>query len=89
LVDGAVESARLRGIPANGHVLRGEPAYEIVVFAAKHEADAIVMGTHGRSGLKRLFMGSVAEAVLRSASCPVIVVRDRSWAHGDRIAKVS
>jgi nucleotide-binding universal stress UspA family protein len=77
-VDTAIRHAQRAGVKAAGDVLSGEPAYEIIAYAAKMKADAIVMGTHGRSGLKRLFMGSVAENVLRSASVPVVVVRDRA-----------
>jgi nucleotide-binding universal stress UspA family protein len=47
---------------------------EILVQAQRLSADLIVMGTHGRSGFERLFLGSVAERVLRSASCPVMTV---------------
>ncbi|HEY9085863.1 MAG TPA: universal stress protein [Candidatus Tyrphobacter sp.] len=66
--------ARAAGIETETAALSGEPAYEIDRYARDIGADAVVMGTHGRSGLKRLFMGSVAEAVLRAAPCPVIVV---------------
>jgi len=51
------------------------PAQTIVDYAAEIHADIIVVGTHGRSGVSRLFMGSVAEHVVRSAPCPVLVVR--------------
>jgi nucleotide-binding universal stress UspA family protein len=51
-----------------------DAGYEIPVQAQRLSADLIVMGTHGRSGFKRLFLGSVAERVLRRASCPVITV---------------
>jgi nucleotide-binding universal stress UspA family protein len=53
----------------------GESAGEIVHAAATSSCDLIVMGTHGRSGLDRLVMGSVAEAVLRRAVCPVLAVK--------------
>jgi nucleotide-binding universal stress UspA family protein len=58
------------------HLLEeGHPA-EVIVQAAKENcSDLIVMGTHGRGGLRRLLMGSVAEEVLREASCPVLTVR--------------
>lgn len=59
-----------------GQVLVGSPAESIVGYAADHDADLIVMGTHGRGGLAHFFMGSVAERVLRSAPCPVFTVRD-------------
>mgnify|MGYP002623203056 CR=1 FL=1 len=57
------------------HLLDGAPADAIVQFAEAEEADMIVMSTHGRSGLSRLVMGSVAESVLRHAPCPVITVK--------------
>ena len=53
----------------------GEPAEEIIEFAEQQGTDLIVMGTHGRQGIKRYWMGSVAEAVVRRASCPVMTVR--------------
>lgn len=53
----------------------GVPAREIVRQATTEKVDWIVMGTHGRTGLKRLAMGSVAEEVLRTAPCPVMIVR--------------
>jgi nucleotide-binding universal stress UspA family protein len=53
----------------------GDPATEILRVAKEAGADWLVMGTHGRTGLFRLLMGSVAEQVLRGASCPVLTVR--------------
>jgi nucleotide-binding universal stress UspA family protein len=55
--------------------LEGDPAQEIVRFAADAGMDLIVMGTHGRTGLERLLMGSVAEKVMREAPCSVLVVK--------------
>lgn len=55
--------------------ITGVPADSILDYADKVKADMIVMGTHGRTGLARLLMGSVAEVVLRSARCPVLVVK--------------
>lgn len=55
--------------------LQGEPATEIVRYAADAGMDLIVMGTHGRTGLARLLMGSVAEKVMRDAPCSVMVVK--------------
>ena len=52
----------------------GKPADEIVRYAAEHEIDVIVMGTHGRDGFARMLSGSVAEIVVRRASCPVLTV---------------
>jgi nucleotide-binding universal stress UspA family protein len=53
----------------------GEPAAEILRAAQQDACDLIVMGTHGRTGLNRLLLGSVTEAVLRKAVCPVLTVR--------------
>lgn len=56
-------------------VLRvGTPAETIVGYARRHNSGVIVMGTHGRTGLSHLLMGSVAEKVIRLAPCPVMVV---------------
>ena len=56
-------------------VLVGDPRRTIVEFAAECHADLIVMGTHGRSGISHLLLGSVAERVVRLAPCPVLTVR--------------
>jgi nucleotide-binding universal stress UspA family protein len=52
----------------------GTPWEEIVRHAEEHDIDLIVMGTHGRQGLARVLLGSVAETVLRKAPCPVLTV---------------
>ena len=57
--------------------LSHSPADAIVKYAKDVRADVIVVGTHGRSGVSRLLMGSVAEHVVRNAPCPVLVVRPR------------
>ena len=75
VVDEALAKANQHGAAAAGIVLEGEPVFEIVGYTKGVDADAIVVGTHGRSGLKRLFMGSVAEGVLHTASVPVFTVR--------------
>jgi universal stress protein A len=59
-------------------LLRGDPAHEIVDFAKRDAFDLIVISTHGRTGLKHVFLGSVAEKVVRHAACPVLVVRHPS-----------
>ncbi len=57
------------------HLVLGTPAEDIVRIASEQNADLIVIGTHGRTGLKRVLMGSVAEAVMRRATCPVLTVK--------------
>lgn len=59
------------------HVLLGSPADEIVWLAAHIDADLIVLGTHGRRGIRRFFLGSVAERVTRMAGCPVLIERPK------------
>ena len=61
----------LRGLDAETAVLTSTPAPAIVNFARDQQADLIVMGTHGRGKVARLFLGSVAERVARTAPCPV------------------
>jgi nucleotide-binding universal stress UspA family protein len=56
-------------------LVEGEAATEILRVAAETRCDVIVMGTHGRTGLGRLLMGSVAEQVVRKAPCPVLTVK--------------
>lgn len=62
-------------IPVHHVFLEGDPAKEIVRYAGDALIDLIVMGTHGRTGLERLLMGSVAEKVMREAPCSVLVVK--------------
>lgn len=70
------EAERRSGRPARSCVLSGDPAAEIVRHALEERCDLVVVGTHGRTGLKRLVLGSVAERVARQAPCPVLVVHD-------------
>jgi nucleotide-binding universal stress UspA family protein len=62
-------------VPCVRQLLTGDPAATIVELATAEAVDLIVMGTHGRTGLRRLLMGSVAEAVIRAAPCPVLIYR--------------
>ena len=57
----------------------GDPAAEIVRFADRGDFDLVVMGTHGRSGVRHLLLGSVAERVVRNATCSVLVVRPEQF----------
>jgi universal stress protein A len=66
---------RRRGIDASRRVQTGVPFEQIVKVAEEERADLIVMGTHGRTGLDHLLLGSVAERVVRLAPCPVLTVR--------------
>ena len=59
----------------NFHVCFGDPGQQIAEYAERIDAGAVVMPSHGRSGLGRIFLGSVAERVLRLAKCPVLVLK--------------
>jgi universal stress protein A len=61
--------------PVMSRLEEGDPAREILRVAEEVEADLIVMGTHGRTGLSRLLLGSAAEEVMRHATCPVLTVK--------------
>jgi nucleotide-binding universal stress UspA family protein len=63
--------------PMRTAVRWGSPYWEIVRAARENHCDLIVIGTHGRTGLGRLIIGSTAERVVRLAMCPVLVVRER------------
>jgi nucleotide-binding universal stress UspA family protein len=62
-------------VRAEHRLAQGDAAAEILRVAQETKCDMIVMGTHGRTGLSRLVMGSVAERVVRSALCPVVTVK--------------
>jgi nucleotide-binding universal stress UspA family protein len=62
------------GVRVRHRLVEGEPAGQIVQFADEVQADLIIMGTHGRTGVRRLLLGSVAEHVLRRALCPVLTI---------------
>lgn len=68
-------AASINDIDCEYQLLKGDPASEILRAAEETEASVIVMGTKGRSGVARLLMGSVAEQVVRKASCSVLVVK--------------
>ncbi|HLW70469.1 MAG TPA: universal stress protein [Candidatus Binataceae bacterium] len=78
-------TARLRetGVKARSLMRVGAPFLEIISGAQSEGADLIVMGTHGRTGLVHVLMGSVAERVVNKAHCPVLTIRhpDRKFKH--------
>jgi nucleotide-binding universal stress UspA family protein len=69
------------GYTVQSHVLEGDIAAEILALAANKNADLIVMSTHGRSGFRRLALGSVAERVLHNATIPLLLVREGAALH--------
>lgn len=68
----------LDSVEVRCHLRLDAPATEVAQMAADLEADMVVVGTHGRRGIARLLLGSVAEAVVRLAPCPVLVVRPKA-----------
>jgi nucleotide-binding universal stress UspA family protein len=71
----AVRELNMADVNIVPEVAEGTPFEEIVRFARDKDIDLIVMGTHGHTGLAHLFLGSVAEKVVRRAPCPVLTVR--------------
>ena len=63
-------------VPYTHRLTMGDPAGEVVRIAEDENAEMIIIGTHGRTGMTRLLMGSVAEAIVRRAPCPVLVYRE-------------
>ncbi|ELZ24731.1 universal stress protein [Natrinema limicola] len=66
--------AREDGLAATSTVLEGQPERELLEYIDDHEIDLVVMGTHGRSGIDRLLLGSTTERLLRHASTPILAV---------------
>ena len=76
-IDAIADRARDRGVAdVDASVVRGTPHKTILDYAHEHDVDLVVVGTHGRRGLGRLLLGSVAERVLRTADLPVLIVRE-------------
>lgn len=71
---GTVDPSRI-----TAHIATGDAAEAIVQLAASLKVDEIFVGTHGRTGVRKLLAGSVAEAVLHSAHCTVVIVRPRAY----------
>ena len=71
-----VGKARAAGLSARAALRTGVPHQEIVALAGDERADLIVIGTHGRGGIARALLGSVADRVARLAPCPVLTVRE-------------
>lgn len=73
---GAVEKqGRTFDVDVTTAIVEGSPSREIIRYAEEEDCDVVVMGTHGRGGIDRLLLGSVAEKVVRGSSVPVLTVR--------------
>lgn len=71
-----IAKRKLAGLKYEAHVYTGDVIASILAAQAKHQPDLLVIATHGRRGLARMFLGSVTEAVVRKATCPVLTIRD-------------
>ena len=75
LLQASRERVQRVGLQAESLLVQGTPTQTIVDTASEQGVDLIIMGTHGRTGLAHVFLGSVAEHVVRQGPCPVLVVR--------------
>jgi nucleotide-binding universal stress UspA family protein len=75
LLQASRERVQRAGLQAESLLVQGTPTQTIVDTAGEQRVDLIIMGTHGRTGLAHVFLGSVAEHVVRQGPCPVLVVR--------------
>ncbi len=75
MMDELVESMADEPIAITGELVQGNPISELVRIAREDNSDLIVMGTHGRTALEHVLLGSVAEKIVRKAPCPVLTVR--------------
>lgn len=82
-----VDAEARAGRPVRSRVLAGDPAAEIVRHAVEERCDLVVVGTHGRVGIRRLVLGSVAEHVVRRSPCPVLVVHDHGVLEKEEVAR--
>jgi universal stress protein A len=71
-----IAKQKLGGLKHETHVYTGDVIASILGAQTKHQPDLLVMATHGRRGLARMFLGSVTEAVVRKATCPVLTIRE-------------
>jgi nucleotide-binding universal stress UspA family protein len=76
LLDGMASEVARAGVRVTSRVIRGNARETILETAKNGGFDLIVMGTHGRKGIDHLLLGSVAERVVRKASCPVLTTRE-------------
>lgn len=75
IIDGALLRARDLRIAADGVVVEAKADDAVMTLARERRADLVIVGSHGRHGLQRFFLGSVAESIVRQAAVPVLVVR--------------
>lgn len=84
-LEGLAAKLREKGLQVRTSVgLANDPAMEILLTAEKEKVDLIVIATHGLTGWKRLAFGSVTDKVVRTAECPVLVLRKSAAAHSEK-----
>jgi nucleotide-binding universal stress UspA family protein len=81
-LDGIAKSTNFGGVRVHSDIILGKPADVIAEYATKEGADLVVIATHGRSGVSRWALGSVADRILRSSCMPVLMVRAPGCAAG-------
>ena len=79
IADRAAARLREAGLQADSRTTTGDPRLWLEEMARTEHADLIVVGSHGRSGIKKILLGSVASHVVTHASCPVLVVKSPRW----------
>jgi nucleotide-binding universal stress UspA family protein len=82
LLQASLERVQRAGLRGDALLANGTPAQAIMDTASAQGVDLILMGTHGRTGLAHVFLGSVAEHVVRQAPCPMLVIRKAAETHG-------
>ena len=75
LVTRAVRTLRDVGLPAEARIVNGDPREELIELARRERSDLIVVGSHGRTGLTKLVLGSVSSHIVTHAPCTVVVVK--------------
>ncbi len=79
IAERAASQLRQAGLTVKARMVRGDPRIVLEETARSESADLVVVGSHGRSGIKKLLLGSVASHVVAHAPCPVLVVKPPSW----------
>ena len=74
--ESVADEARSAGVDVRTEVLTGRPKHELLTYIGDHDIDLVVMGTHGRTGLDRVLLGSTAEALVRRAEVPLLTVSE-------------
>jgi nucleotide-binding universal stress UspA family protein len=82
MLENKKKQLKRKGIVVESMVLKGNPALEIVKYSETKRVNLIVIGSHGRTGIQHLVLGSVAERVVRMSSCPVLTIKRKKKSEG-------